>query len=297
MNIISLLTSYGALLIGTLYVLGFFIIVFNLSQYSIEDYQLLNIKYLHVGTSFALFSIAMLAAGLFVSLVLYNLLVIWSNARTSYITVNLLVALSLIASITTVIIVGIGKPKQSKLSKKKYGHFYFLILASIIGNLLPGFLLALFIFGHFDQNFVPVIYLFGYRQTLPFLTYTSTSIQFPFLITSIYALFFVAQIGYYSRFIYGKRNPISTFDRTGIGLPNKVRFILDEKYTELLSQVHVPIKQPGITEALLLIETTANDYLVMIPVSPKPSTIGEKVIKISKEKVFAVLYYPDDFLE
>lgn len=285
MDIISLITSSSAVFVGALYAIGFIIIVFNLSQYGLEEYQLLNVKYLHVGFTFAGYSLAFFSLGYLISLFLY--VSIWNKIVSWYLMSNILAAISLIGSFTTVVLIVGGKSKK-KISVKakgiKYWQYYFLVIISIISNIFPAYALVLLTFNSLNTTYMPWIYFIEFGD-----------VNSPILVVAIWALFFILQIMYYSRFIYGKPNPLSKVDRTGVGIPNKVQFLLDEKFAKLLSRSQIPIKGPGVTDILNLIETTSNDYIVMVPFTESTTAIEGKVIKISKNNIFAVVYYPDDF--
>lgn len=277
MDLISLITSSSAVFIGAIYTIGFLIIVYNLSRYGLEEYQLLNVKYLHVGSLFIGYSLIALTSGFIISLLLYMLIV--DNIALSYSISNTLVAISFIGTFTLLALVA-----KEQLKDENHRYFYFFIAGSILSSIFPTYALALLTFDNLNTAYIPSIFFIEF----------STG-DFPVLIVAIWALAFMAQVIYYSRFVYGKPNPLSKIDRTGIGIPNKVQFILDKSYTKLLAQAQIPIKESGITDTLNLIETTSNDYIVMVPFSEKVTTIEGKILKISKNNVFAVIYHPDDF--
>jgi hypothetical protein len=188
-----------------------------------------------------------------------------------YLVINSLAGITLIGSLAMYKVVGEQKAKKNKESKKntgKHKHFYFFIGISIASNLMPSYAIG----QKYINNLIDIDFI---------------------IVTALSALFFIAQIGYYSRFNYGRPNPFSKIDRTGYGLYQNVQLILNEKHADSLSRVQVPIIESGITGILRLIEITSNDYYIIIPSDKSKNTYDDKVIKISKNDVFAVIYHQD----
>jgi len=284
-DFLNSLATIGALAISIVYGIGFMIIIFNLSRLGIEEFQIINFKYFFIGFTFIVIHFALLGISWLFSLMIFT---ITYNSINQIFLTWLFFPATLIASIVFVFYISKPSKNSKRISTRRsmYSRFYFYVVTSIIGGLYPSYFLNLNIL-----NAISVKYsLSGFRISL-------NKMDLDFLsgiVVSFWLFFFWCQLGYYARFYYGTPNPLSSVDRTGIGLPNQVQFIFDEDKSKFFTQIGMQIIKPGITSMVQLLETTNDCYIVYIPPDNDLNTITSSAVKLSKDIVVGVIYHHDE---
>lgn len=287
MDFLSSFATVSAFVISIIYGIGFYIIVFNLSQLGIEEFQIINFKYLFVGFTFIMNHLKFLLIGMVLSLLIF---IITNGSVNPYFLAPFFAFATLLVSLVFVAYATKFSKQAKTISTKRTMYLRYAIYTaiSVIGSLYPSFVLSLNIL---DATSV--------KYSLSTFRFALSNIDLDFfrgITISIWFFFFWSHLTYYSRFYYGIPNPLSSVDRTGIGLPNTVQFIFDEGKSKFISQIGLPVISPGMTGIAQLIETTNDDYIIFIPPDNDPNTISNKAVKISKSTVMAVVYHQDEVL-
>jgi hypothetical protein len=264
MDFLSSLVTFGTVIIGILYGLGFVIVSYNLGQRGISEYQLLNSNYIEVGVNFIVIHILFVTVGW-----AFFFVIPWTQFSFE----GGLSVLSLFSFAVGIVFYTISarSPRWSTIK-------YFFILAA--GSILGSSPLSFFI------EYVTPSYL--NLAPLP-------DISFPplimYIVFAAYSFFILGQLVYYSRFYYGRTHPWTKADRFGYGAPQTIQLAFDKKEIKQLIEIGIPVSETGITEALDLIYTTPNDYIISLPNNLNSSTAKDITIKIPKVRVSAVIYH------
>jgi len=265
---LQLVTSAGALIIGTGYLVGGLIVNAHLAQFGVTEYQAVRVKYLIVGLMY-LFRLLMLAL---LTLLFVILIIIvehslfgqpWLNDTLPLIFTMLYLG-EPVLSLGTFFLLSKDRhsskvPQQGEKQHSLKDKFTILTIMSLI---LPIHVaLQPSIINSFPAPSVSLI-----------------------IITILTIMALLAQLTFYTRYLYGE--PSSTiYGAIGNGSPKKIRLVTAEKNDAFLSQMGIVNDQPNLTQPVWLIDETDKHYIIGLN-----EMITGNVIKIDKDLVKAIVY-------
>ncbi len=254
-DLIQILLSSSALILGVIYIIGGLIVNLSLARRGITEYQILKVKYLVVGMVFILNSIGsfVLAAipAFFLVPLVSNTVVLQGLAIVSIVSGSSLLAIWAKFRRRSSLLCGWG--------------FWF--IASVLGAVFPMTVLMKQILLRTFDVFSVLMVIEGLMAMV---------------------LVLIGQIYHYSAFYYGHESKlVGSTDPIGMGILTPVRLACDQKDMESLEHLGLPIVQPGVIGNLFLIDETDKEYIV------SPEREGGKVFKIPKETIRAIMYDVD----
>ncbi len=250
------ITTIGALILGSAYVIGGLIVNLHLARYGITEYQVLRVKYLVVGLIFLVTVVFLVMLSAAVDFILLALVATTLNQLTF--------ASSLVSLLGCIGLFGFWLRERSVRQKRwvsKLGWLPIFWVFSGIAYLFPSEVMI--------------------RQSLLSLSDTYSVLLF-IVAVIIILLTTIAQLYYYAIYLYG--NP-ETLDPIGMGIPVAVKLAGNEADMILLAHMGIPVNTSDMTDRVLLIDETDAHYIVATGTSP-----DLHVFKVNKELIKGIVY-------
>ncbi|HLY29079.1 MAG TPA: hypothetical protein VKQ72_22225 [Aggregatilineales bacterium] len=254
-QVLQNITTIGALILGSAYVVGGLIVNLHLARYGITEYQVLRVKYLVVGLIYLVTTLIVMVC----SAILTTIFLVISATPSSTLGLG---AFSLLACLALFGLWAFEKRGWNSRWRRRFGAEAVYVSLSAFAYFFPVYVAFRLFLGGLGDGSLTVL-LIGFGAGIAFLT-------------------FVAQIYFYAAYLYGDPRNL---DPIGMGIPVAIKLAADEANVMLLSHMGIPVSTPDITERLLLIDETDAHYILATGAPP-----DLQVFKVNKDLIKGIIY-------